>query len=406
MIYGLIGKTLKHSFSKEIHERLGYGYELCELAPDELDAFFEKKAFAGINVTIPYKEKVIKYLDEIDEGAKAIGACNTIVNKNGKLCGFNTDFLAAKSLIKRQGVPIKGKKALILGTGGTSKTYYHVLKSLEAGEIYKVSRTPEQGEISYEDTLKLHSDADIIANTTPVGMYPNADEMPINPDSFGKLSLVVDAIYNPLRTKLVLTTQKKGIKAVGGLYMLAAQGVYASEIFGKSKASEEVIDKIYSSLLKQKQNIVLIGMPGSGKSTMAELLNADFIDTDREIEKKYGMSPKEIIESFGEADFRQKESAVIEELSPKTGTVIATGGGSVLSQKNVINLKKNGILIYLYAPLERLTATDDRPLSKNPQMLEKLYNERKDIYSSACDIQIDASGTVEETLEKLTEAIK
>lgn len=405
MMYGLIGKTLKHSFSKEIHEQLGYEYELCELAPEELDAFFAKKDFKGINVTIPYKESVIKYLDEIDEGVKAIGACNTIVNRDGKLCGYNTDFLAAKSLIERQNVPIKGKKVLILGTGGTSKTYFHTFKTLNAGKIYKVSRNPENGEISYDEAYEKHSDADIIANTTPVGMYPDTDNMPIDPKKFPNLSLVADAIYNPLRSKLVLTAQNNEVKAVGGLYMLAAQGVYASELFGKRKASETLIDEIYTSLLRQKQNIVLIGMPGVGKSTMAKRLCKSFIDTDTEIKEKFAMPPNEIIEKFGEADFRQKESETIKTLSVKNGTVIATGGGCVLFEENVINLKKNGILVYLNAPLERLTATEDRPLSKNPKMLEKLYLERKDIYAKSCDISVDASGNEEETYKNLTEAI-
>lgn len=406
MEYGLIGKTLKHSFSKEIHEKLGYEYTLTELLPDELDEFFRQKNFNGINVTIPYKESVIKYLDEIDENAQKIDACNTVVNINGKLCGYNTDFLAAKSLIERQGVPVKGEKAIILGTGGTSKTYYHVLKSLEVGEIYKVSRHPEGDEISYSDAYEKHSDASIIVNTTPVGMYPDTDSMPIDVSKFKNLSLVADAVYNPLRTKLVLTAQALSAKAVGGLYMLAAQGVYASELFGKCKASNELIDKIYSSLEKQKKNIVLIGMPGVGKSTMAHLLDKQFIDTDTEIEKKYKMSPKDIIESYGEASFRQKESEVIKELSLKNGIVIATGGGAVLDPQNVISLKKNGILVYLNAPLKRLTATDDRPLSKNPQMLEKIYNERKNIYLSACDISVDASGSIEETYKKITEVLK
>lgn len=403
MNYGLIGKTLKHSFSKEIHEQLGYDYELTETAPEELDDFFQKRDFKGINVTIPYKESVMKYLDEIDENAKNIGACNTIINKNGKLYGYNTDFCAAKSLIEKQNIPVQGKKAIILGTGGTSKTYYHALKALNIGEASKVSRTPKNGEISYEEALS--SNADIIINTTPVGMYPNTNAIPINPRLFPQLSLVVDAVYNPLRTNLVLEAQKRSVKAVGGLYMLAAQGVYAAELFGKCKAEQPLIDKIYNSLASQKRNIVLIGMPGVGKSTMAELLSKNFYDTDKEIEKKYGMPPHEIIEKYGVENFRLKESEIIEELSPKNGLVIATGGGAILKEKNVLSLKKNGLLVYLNAPLERLNATNDRPLSKNRQMLESLYNERKDIYTSVCDISVDASGSVDETFKNLKEAL-
>lgn len=406
MIYGLIGKTLKHSFSKEIHEKLGYEYELKELMPEELDEFFTKKDFKGINVTIPYKESVIKYLDEIDDGVKKIGSCNTIVNKNGKLFGFNTDYSAAKALIERQGIPIKGKKALILGTGGTSKTYYHALTSLGAGEIYKVSRTPGENEISYDEAYEKHSDADIIANTTPVGMYPAADAAPIDISRFPKLSLVVDAIYNPLRTEFVLKARELSVKSVGGLYMLAAQGVYAAEHFGKCKADKAAIDKIYSSLLKEKRNIVFIGMPGVGKSTIASQLDKNYLDTDSEIEKLTGASPREIIEEWDEIGFREKESELIKNISLKNGQTIATGGGAVLDKSNVLSLKKNGLIIYLDAPLERLSATEDRPLSKNPELLKKVYNERKDIYRAAADIIIDASGSVNETLSKVKEALK
>ncbi len=406
MMYGLIGKTLKHSFSKDIHEKLGYGYELLELAPEELDDFFKKRDFKGINVTIPYKESVIKYLDETDDGVKTIGACNTIVNKNGRLFGYNTDYTAAKSLIARQNVPIKGKKALILGTGGTSKTYYHALKALGAAEIYKVSRTPHENEISYEEAYEKHSDAGIIANTTPVGMFPNTNAAPIDITRFTKLSLTVDAIYNPLRTEFVLNSQKRGIVSCGGLYMLAAQGVYAAEHFGKCKADENTIGGIYSSLLRGKRNIVFIGMPSAGKSTIARLLDKNFFDTDLEIQKQTGASPKEIIEEWDEAGFRKKESEIIERLSLKNGLVVATGGGAVLDEKNVINLKKNGIIIYLDAPLERLAATEDRPLSKNPELLKKLYDQRKDIYCAAADVIINADGSIDGTLSKVKEALK
>lgn len=406
MMYGLIGRTLKHSFSKEIHEKLGYGYELKELEPDELEHFFEKKDFKGINVTIPYKEAVIKYLDETDESVKEIGACNTIVNKNGRLFGYNTDFSGAKSLIMRQNVPVKGKKALILGTGGTSKTYHAVLKSLGAKEIYKVSRNPENGEISYEQAYKEHSDASIIANTTPVGMYPGTDSSPIEADKFPQLSLVADAVYNPLRTMLVQSAERLSVKSSGGLYMLAAQAVYAAELFGKCGASDSVINDIYNALLKEKRNIVLIGMPGVGKSTIAGMLDKSFTDTDAEIEKKYYMSPKDIILKYGEPDFRKKESEIIKELSLKNGIVIATGGGAVLNEENVINLKKNGVIIYLNAPLERLKASSDRPLSKDVNMLADIYNKRKGIYAAACDISISADGSPEDTLKNVTEALK
>lgn len=404
MKYGLIGKTLKHSFSKEIHERLGYEYELKELSFEELDEFFEKKDFAAINVTIPYKQTVIKYLDEIDFTVSKIGACNTIVNKNGKLFGYNTDYLGAKALIQRQRVSVKGKKALILGTGGTSKTYFHVLRDLGAAEIHKVSRTPKNDEISYDEAYTKHSDAQVIANTTPVGMFPNTDAAPIEPQSFPQLSLVVDAIYNPLRTELIIKAREHSVKSSGGLYMLVAQAVFASELFGKAEASEALICKLYGELLKEKLNIVLIGMPGVGKSTIARLLDEEYIDTDTEIENIYSASPGEIIEQYGEELFRQRESDIIKSISDKNGTIIATGGGVPLMVENVRNLKKNGVVVYLEAPLERLTSTDSRPLSKNPEMLGKLYAQRKDIYASSCDISVCAAGSIENTLKNTKEA--
>jgi shikimate dehydrogenase len=308
MKYGLIGKTLKHSFSKDIHERLGYEYSLKELAPEELDTFFKKKDFSAINVTIPYKEAVIKYLNEIDPAVLQIGACNTIINKNGRLFGYNTDFSGARALILRQNIPIQGKKALILGTGGTSKTYYHVLKSLGAAKIKKVSRTPANEEISYDEAYSRCSDAEIIINTTPVGMFPNTDASPIDPSRFPQLSLVVDAIYNPLRTELVLKARQHSVKSSGGLYMLVSQAVFASELFEKVKADEKTITNIYHTLLKEKRNTVFIGMPGVGKSTIARLIGGNYIDTDKEIEKKYLMSPKDIILKYGEKNSEKKKA--------------------------------------------------------------------------------------------------
>jgi|LSQX01.3.fsa_nt_gb shikimate dehydrogenase len=406
MKYGLIGKTLKHSFSKDIHERLGYEYSLKELAPEELDTFFKKKDFSAINVTIPYKEAVIKYLNEIDPAVLQIGACNTIINKNGRLFGYNTDFSGARALILRQNIPIQGKKALILGTGGTSKTYYHVLKSLGAAKIKKVSRTPANEEISYDEAYSRCSDAEIIINTTPVGMFPNTDASPIDPSRFPQLSLVVDAIYNPLRTELVLKARQHSVKSSGGLYMLVSQAVFASELFEKVKADEKTITNIYHTLLKEKRNTVFIGMPGVGKSTIARLIGGNYIDTDKEIEKKYLMSPKDIILKYGEKKFREKESTVIKSLSDINGVAIATGGGVPLSEENIKNLKKNGIVIYLDAPLERLTATEGRPLSKNPELLKKLYTQRKDVYAAACDISVSAAGSIDDTLKNVKEALE
>ena len=343
MMYGLIGRTLKHSFSKEIHEKLGYDYELKELEPSEVADFIRKKEFSAINVTIPYKETVMPYLDEIDDHAKAIGSCNTIVKKDGKLYGYNTDFPAAKALIERQGIDVKGKKALIFGTGGTSKTYYAVLKTLGADPIYKVSRNPKDTEISYDEAYKKHCNAQILVNTTPVGMYPNTDASPIDFERFKNLLLAIDAIYNPLKTRFILDAEKSGIKCSGGLYMLSAQAVYASELFGKAAADKKTVDSIYKSLVAEKRNLVFISFSAGIRNTVAKLFDKNYIDIDIEIEKKYSMPADEIIDRFGKEDYVKKESEIIKEFSLKNGIVISCGA----NEKNIVNLKQNGITVFV-----------------------------------------------------------
>ena len=273
MKYGLIGEKLGHSFSKIIHERLGdYEYELREIAPDELNGFMQQRDFLGINVTMPYKADVIPYLDWIDDVAKEIGAVNTIVNRDGKLYGYNTDFYGMTKLFAHAGIDARGKKAIIFGTGGTSKTAAAVLKSLGAGEILKVSRSSKQDSITYDELRKSHLDAEIVVNASPVGMYPNIRCMPIDIYEFSNLSGVIDAVYNPLRTLTVLCGKDNGAVAAGGLYMLVSQAVRASELFLNRSFADGVIDEIYNEILKKKENIVLIGMPASGKSTVGKIL--------------------------------------------------------------------------------------------------------------------------------------
>ena len=287
MKYGLIGEKLPHSFSKIIHAKIAdYDYELKELKKSELEEFMLAKDFCAVNVTIPYKKEVMKYLDNISHSAKKIGAVNTVVNKNGALFGYNTDYLGLKSLIEKKGVDLKGKTVLILGSGGTSLTALGVCEDMGAKEVLRVSRNKKGNCITYSD-LSEYYHADVIINTTPVGMYPDTDKTPLDISSFKKLEAVFDVIYNPLRTNLVLSAQNIGVKAEGGLYMLVAQAVYASEYFLDKKYDEKLIDKIYSSLLCERENIVLSGMPGSGKSTVGKMLandlNKAFIDTDEEL---------------------------------------------------------------------------------------------------------------------------
>ncbi len=406
MEYGLLGRTLKHSFSKTIHEMLApYSYELKELEPDKIGEFLLAKNFRALNVTIPYKQTVIPYLDEIDESALSIGAVNTIVNDNGKLFGYNTDYFGMRDLILKIGVDLTDKKALILGTGGTSKTAEAVLTSLGAKEIIKVSRREGLGAVSYENAIKYHGNANFIVNTTPLGMYPDVKGVAIDLGKFTNLEGVADAVYNPLRSQLILDAQSLGIKAEGGLYMLVAQAVYASEKFHSTKYKDGTVDEIFAKVRKQKRNIVLVGMPASGKSTIGKKLTEygyEFVDTDLLIEEKLGKKCGEIILENGIEFFRKVESEVINGLVFCNGKVIATGGGAVLNNDNVTTLKRNGYIYYLNANLDRLTATDDRPLSNNKEKLIALYNERKDIYLSCADVVINDDTIENEIAQILT----
>ncbi len=411
MKYGLIGEHLGHSFSKEIHESIGnYEYQIHEVAKEQLDLFMKSKNFCGINVTIPYKEKVIPYLDYIDPSAALIGAVNTIVNKNGLLSGYNTDFLGLRDLILKSKIKIKDQKVLILGNGGTSKTAQAVFKHLEASTIKVVALEPRGEEISYQEALELHNDAQIILNATPVGMYPNNQDLIIDINNFTNLKGVFDVVYNPMKTKLVQTAKAKGIKAYGGLYMLVAQAVYASCIFRDVEIEQKVINEIYTKIRKEKRNIVLIGMPSCGKSTigknLAKKLNKDFVDIDKEIEKEIGTSIKTFIETSGEDAFRKLETEVTYKFSKLNNQVISTGGGVIKRQINIDNLRQNGKIVFIDRPLEMLTATSSRPLSNDPEKLKKLYSERYDIYMRNADLVIKNDEEFEECVYKLYYEVK
>lgn len=408
--FGCIGKKLTHSFSKELHALLAdYEYNLIELNEEDVGAFLEKRDFKAINVTIPYKQTVIPFLDEVSEIAQKIGAVNTIVNKNGKLLGLNTDYFGMMALISKTGLDLKDKKVLILGTGGTSRCARVVAKDLGASEVLVVSRQKTEGVITYVEAVKNHTDIAVIINTTPVGMFPEPQNTPIDISAFEKLEGVIDAIYNPLCSRLVLDALERGLKASGGLYMLVAQAVVAVESFLDVSISKEKTDEVYTKILKAKENIVLTGMPGSGKSTVGRLIKIDgfsFVDTDSEIEKLVGCSVKDLISEKGEEYFRDIESRVLADLSLKTGLVIATGGGAVLRKENVRALKQNGKIYCLDAPLSRLCATETRPLSDSKEKLEKLYNERKEIYKTTADIivpDLDATLSAEYILSKRRE---
>lgn len=411
MQFGLIGEKLGHSYSKEIHNLIAdYGYELREVKREELGAFMTERAFSGINVTIPYKKSVMDYLDVISDDAKKIGAVNTVVNRDGKLYGYNTDFYGLKALLIHNGVSVRNKKVLILGSGGTSDTAYNVVTGLNAKEAIKVSRTKKDGFVTYDEAARLHSDADVIINATPVGMYPDDDGVPVNIGLFPSLSAVIDAIYHPLRTNLVSDAENRGIKACGGLYMLVAQAVYAAALFENKKPDENLIDDVYGKILNDKRNIVLIGMPSSGKTTIGKALAARmgkrFADTDELIVGTTGKSIPEIFEKEGEKVFREIEKKVICDISVNDGTVIATGGGVILDEKNVLALKRNGVIVYLDRKIDNLIATDSRPLSSNVDDLKKLYAKRKPLYEKYAEITIDDNDDVATVVRRAEEALK
>jgi len=401
--YGCIGKTLTHSFSKEIHALLAdYEYQLIELSEEAVAPFLRERDFEAINVTIPYKQTVIPYLDNISDIARRIGAVNTIVNRGGQLYGYNTDYYGMKALIERVGLDLQGKKVLVLGTGGTSKTAQVVAADAGAADVLTVSRRTTDGCITYEEAVTLHSDAAVIINTTPVGMYPHGESKPIELSFFTSLEGVIDAVYNPLRTHLVLDARARGLKAEGGLYMLVMQAVVAVERFLAVEISKDMADRVFASVVAAKENIVLTGMPGSGKSTVGKLLRLEgyqLVDTDAEVEKRCGCSIKELIAVKGERYFRDLESQVIRDVSAESGRIIATGGGAVLREENVRALKQNGRLFFIDAALSRLCATDDRPLSNTKDKLVKLYNERIALYQSTADVVIPDMETPEAEAE-------
>ena len=411
MQYGCIGEHLKHSFSAEIHHALAdYEYEIKELAPEALDAFLRERDFCGINVTIPYKEKVIPHLFWISEQAKAIGAVNTIVNRDGKLYGYNTDFYGMSALIERLGLSLESKKVAVLGSGGTSHTAMAVAKSLMADTVLCVSRGGKDDSISYETLYRDHNDTQIVINTTPCGMYPYPDgkdgmaAVAIDVSRFSNLEGVVDAVYNPLRPKLVLDAQKRGIPAEGGLFMLVAQAVRASEIFLDVTYPKEITERIYNEILREKESIVLVGMPGCGKSTvgkiLAERLKMELFDLDAAIVRDAGKSIPEIFDEIGEKGFRALETKVLKEQAASRGNLIlATGGGAILREENVDAMRRNGKLYFLDRPICDLLPTEDRPLASSAEAIKKRYEERYDRYCTVADVRVDVKGSPDEVAD-------
>lgn len=400
--YGLLGRKLKHSFSPEIHKFFyDEPYDLFEIEPENLDEFMKSADFKGINVTIPYKKDVIPYCHSLSETAKKIGSVNTIIRReSGTLFGDNTDYYGFSYMVKKGGVSVQGKKAIILGSGGASLTVRHVLADLGTGEIVVISRS---GENNYQN-LSRHFDAQIIVNTTPVGMFPNNGAVPIDISQFKKAEIVLDIIYNPSKTKLILDAEKCGIKAVNGLSMLVAQAKKSAELFCGKTFDDSVIDKIQTAIERKTKNIILIGMPGCGKTTIGKalsvFLNRKFLDTDNLIEVNTVKTVPDIIKTEGEAAFRKIETEILKEVSKQSGKIIATGGGIVTVSENIDLLKQNSIVFFLDRPLDELEVKG-RPLSEK-NSVETLYQTRIGLYEAVCDEKIHVHG-VKETAAEIKE---
>lgn len=403
---GLLGKTLGHSYSPQIHAQLGdYSYELFEKQPEELENFLRHGAFDALNVTIPYKKAVLPYCAVLSDAVKAIGSANTLVRQpDGTLFADNTDAFGFSCIADECGVDIAGKKALVFGSGGASVTAQYVLKERGAREVLVISRS---GEHNYEN-LAEHADAEILVNTTPLGMYPNNGASPVDLTRFPRCEAVLDVVYNPVRTALLLQAEALGIPHAGGLLMLVAQAKRASELFTGSAIADARIGEIYRTLAVQMQNIVLVGMPGCGKSSigtlLAEKLDRPFLDADAEIEQAAGMPIPEFFKLYGEAAFRDLESRVLSSLGKRSGAVIATGGGAVLREENYAALHQNSTIVWLTRDLARLPI-DGRPVSQATS-LDALFAARKARYERFADHIIDNNGAPDETVRAILEALR
>ncbi len=402
MKYCLIGEKLGHSFSKIIHEACSLNYSLKEISYSDLQGFLQNCEFSGFNVTIPYKREVIKYLDGISDEAKGIGAVNVVKNENGRLYGYNTDYDGLAFACAQKGVAVENKHVLVLGSGGASKTSVYYAKKNNAKSVTVVSR---KGEVNYENVYNL-TNAQVIINTTPVGMYPSIYDKIIDLTLFKNLESVVDFIYNPASTRLIMDAKRLGLKYVEGLSILVEQALKAQDIW--LNKSHTLIDSVnmLNYIKSLTLNAVLIGMPSSGKTTLgkalATALNKPFYDSDEVFEKEFNVTPSDYILKYGENEFRKKEIEVIKDLSKKTGAIISTGGGIVEREENIQNLKMNGVIIYVLRHLDKLE-THNRPLSKSVGVT-KLYERRSQKYESFSDITVGNNGLINDSKKEILKA--
>lgn len=408
MIYGLLGENISHSFSPLIHKNFGdYKYKLFDMQKEEIENFIKKEDIGGFNITMPYKKEIIQYCKTISDKAKKIGCVNTVVyDEFRNLHGYNTDYDGFLYLLEKNNIDVYNKNIAISGNGSTSKTVYNVLKDLQAKSIIKISRS---GDIGFKDIEKFIN-IDILINTTPVGMYPNCPDSLIDLENFPNVSTVIDIIYNPIMTKLLIDAYKRGLNYVNGLDMLIAQGKVASELFQKKSISNELLNKTLKGIKRDNSNIIIIGMPGSGKSSigrnLAKNLNREFIDIDKEIEKNQNMSIANIFKNYGEQYFRNIEKEMVEKVGKLQGKVISTGGGVIIDSDNYYPLKQNGVIFNITRHLDNLSSKG-RPLSQGGRdKIYKLYNERKNNYDYFKDFDIENryfKYTVKEIQEKYYE---
>lgn len=401
---GLLGEHLKHSFSPEIHKRLAsYEYSLFEVEKENLSAFLSARQFDGLNVTIPYKKAVLPYLDNLSDVAKRLGSVNTVVKADtGSLYGDNTDYYGFLELLKYNDISVSGKKVLILGSGGASVSVLAAIEDM-GGRCVVISRS---GENNYGN-IEKHSDADVIVNTTPVGMYPENGKTPLDLKIFKRLESVVDIIYNPLKTKLLLEAESLGLKTANGLYMLVAQAARSSELFTNSKIDDKKLEAVYKDILRLKQNIVLVGMPGCGKTSLANFLgqrlNMAVVDTDCLIEEKIKTTIPEYFKTHTEEQFRSIESEAIAEAGKMSGVIISTGGGCVTTLKNYEPLHQNGTIVWIKRDLNNLPK-DNRPLSQKTDMAE-MFRKREPLYKNFADFSVENNTDIQTAAEKILEGV-
>lgn len=400
--YFLIGKKLPHSYSAKIHCERGFDYSLKELDEERLGEFLLEKNYAGLNVTMPYKSAVIKYLDETDSLAKKIGAVNTIVNRDGKLAGYNTDIFGLDFALKKAGVDLKDKTVAILGSGGAGKTAKTLAEENGAKKIYVVSR---KGEINYENCYEVCCRAEIVINCTPVGAYPFDAASPVDLSELKNLEAAFDCTYNPARTEFILQAQELKLKNANGLNMLVYQALASEKLWNGTEFSDDDVIKLADKIYKSTRNIALVGMPGTGKTVIAKRLGVvtgrEVIDTDEVILRNYGITAGEMINRYGEDYFRDVESRVVDEACQRRGVIIATGGGSVLKRENRKAIKRSSLVVWIKRDLN-LLSSNDRPLSAN-RSAEELYNMRKSLYQNVCDCEIYNDDTVDKAAEEIAE---